>query len=90
MEMSILLFPGAPVAAESHALVAGGQMHFPVLLLPPLPEIQQPMVAFLDASAQVGSRQALQLNLQSPKQIVLGPTIDRGPNHQAFRIDNMR
>ena len=89
-ELSIQIFPGAPVAAESHALVAGGQLHFPVLLLPPLPEIQQPMVAFLDATAQVGSRQALQLNLQSPKQIVLGPTIDRGPNHQAFRIDNMR
>jgi hypothetical protein len=90
MEATIHLFQGAPVAAEAHALLAGGQLHYPALLLPPVPEIQQPMVAFLDADAQVSSRLALQLNLQNPKQIVLGPVLDRGPNHQAYRIDNTR
>lgn len=90
MEVSIQIFPGTPVAAEGHAMVAGGQIHYPVLLLPPMPEIQQPMVAFLDAQAQVGPRQLLQLNLQNPGQIVLGPLLDRGPNHVAYRIDPLR
>ena len=39
--------------------------------------IAKPMVVFLPLSAQVGTRQLLQLNLPAPKQITLGPQVDR-------------
>ena len=86
MEISVLLFTGTPQAADAHMLQAGGQVHFPLLLLPPAPELQQPMVAFVANGSSVGPRQTLQLNLSHPKQIQLGTTIDRGPNFEAYRI----